>query len=128
MIINFCLQYLRKELENVKINKFSTKVIKNIDGEIYKDTDDIKDILAKHIINPVRFSKTIQNMLNYGEALKYHRETAKISQCELSRKIGTSHQNIGRWEKGEVLPNIEFCVKLADFYGISLDELIGRKF
>lgn len=57
---------LRKELENVKINKFSTKVIKNIDGEIYKDTDDIKDILAKHIINPVRFSKTIQNMLNYG--------------------------------------------------------------
>ncbi len=67
-------------------------------------------------------------MLNYGEALKYHRETAKISQCELSRKIGTSHQNIGRWEKGEVLPNIEFCVKLADFYGISLDELIGRKF
>ncbi len=59
-------QALRKELEKVTINKFETKVIKNIDGEIYKDTDDVKDILAKHIINPVRFSKTIQNMLENG--------------------------------------------------------------
>lgn len=57
---------LKKELENVTINKFETKVIKNLDGEFYKDTDDIKDILAKHIINPVRFSKTLENMLNNG--------------------------------------------------------------
>ncbi len=57
---------LRKELENITINKFETKVIKNLDGEFYKDTDDIKDILAKHIINPVRFSKTLENMINNG--------------------------------------------------------------
>lgn len=55
---------LRKELQNISINKFNTKVIKNIDGEIYNDTDDVKDILAKHIINPVRFSKTLQTILN----------------------------------------------------------------
>lgn len=66
-------------------------------------------------------------MENYGESLKYQREAAGISQLELSKKIGTSHQNINRWERGEVLPNIDFCVKLADFYGISIDELIGRK-
>lgn len=65
-------------------------------------------------------------MANYGEFLKNHREVAGISQLELSKKIGTSHQNINRWERGEVLPNIDFCVKLADFYGISIDELIGR--
>ncbi len=65
-------------------------------------------------------------MLNYGEALKYQREKLNISQLELSKKIGTSHQNIGRWERGEVLPNIDFCVKLAEFYGITLDELVGR--
>ncbi len=65
-------------------------------------------------------------MLNYGEALKYQREKANISQLELAKKICTSHQNISRWERGEVLPNIDFCVKLADFYGITLDELVGR--
>lgn len=57
---------LRRELEKVKINEFKTKVIKNLDGEFYKDTDDVKDILARHIISPVRFSKTIENMLNSG--------------------------------------------------------------
>ena len=56
----------RKVLENITIHKFETKVIKNIDGKIYKDTDDVKDILARHIINPVKFTKTIQNMLNSG--------------------------------------------------------------
>ncbi|MDE6001197.1 MAG: helix-turn-helix domain-containing protein [Clostridia bacterium] len=66
-------------------------------------------------------------MLNYGEALKYQREAAELSQHALASKIGTSNQNISRWESGSVLPNIDFCVKLADFYGISLDELVGRK-
>lgn len=65
-------------------------------------------------------------MNKYGEAIKYQRELAGISILELSKKIGTSHQNISRWERGEVIPSINFCVKLADFYGISLDELIGR--
>ena len=57
---------LRKELENVKIHKFESKVVKNLDGEIYNDSDDIKDILAKHIINPVRFSKSLKNMKEFG--------------------------------------------------------------
>lgn len=65
-------------------------------------------------------------MKNYGEALKYQRESIGISKLELSKRVGTSHQNISRWESGEVLPNIDFCVKLADFYGITLDELVGR--
>ena len=65
-------------------------------------------------------------MKHYGEALKYQREVAGITKLELSKRVGTSHQNISRWESGAVLPNIDFCVKLADFYGISLDELVGR--
>ena len=65
-------------------------------------------------------------MLNYGESLKYKRELANINQPDLAKKIGTSQQNISRWEKGQVIPGIDFCVKLADFYNISLDELIGR--
>lgn len=57
---------LRKELEKVTINKFETKVIKNLDGEFYKDEEDVKDILAKHIINPVMFSKALEKMLSEG--------------------------------------------------------------
>ncbi len=57
---------LRKELENVTINKFQRKVVKNLDGEFYTDNDNVKDILAKHIISPVRFSKTLEKMIIYG--------------------------------------------------------------
>lgn len=57
---------LRNELQNVTINEFETKVVKNLDGEFYKESDAVKDILAKHIVNPVRFSKTLQTMIDNG--------------------------------------------------------------
>ena len=66
------------------------------------------------------------DMTDYGEALRYQRDMAGLSQRELSVKINISQQNISRWERGEVLPSIEMCIKLADFYGITLDELVGR--
>ena len=57
---------LRKELENIEINSFNTKVIKNIDGKEYSDKDDIKEILAKHIINPVKFEQSLRTMIDMG--------------------------------------------------------------
>lgn len=67
-------------------------------------------------------------MNKIGEELKYHRQRENLSQRELARLIHTSQQNISRWESGEAEPGISFCVILADFYGITLDELIGRDF
>ncbi len=57
---------LRKELEHITIHNFETAVIKNLDGTAYSKEDDVKDILAKHIICPVRFSKSLETMLNRG--------------------------------------------------------------
>ncbi len=62
----FASNNLRKELENLEIHKFESKVIKNLDGTIYNENDDIKDILAKHIVSPVRFSKGLKTMLELG--------------------------------------------------------------
>lgn len=57
---------LKEELENITIHKFETSVIKNIDGKVYNDSDNIKDILAKHIMCPVRMEEGIRTMLNMG--------------------------------------------------------------
>ncbi len=51
-----------KELEKVTFRNGSKKVIKNIDGNYYSKTDNKKEVLAKHIISPVRFDKAIQLM------------------------------------------------------------------
>ena len=57
---------LRKELSKVELHNFETKVIKNLDGKEYSKNDNIKDILAKHIISPVRFSNGLDEMIKLG--------------------------------------------------------------
>lgn len=55
-------QEYKKELEKIEFNKGKVKVIKNIDGTFYNENDNICEILANHIISPVRFDKTIELM------------------------------------------------------------------
>ena len=57
---------LKKDLEKVEFHQFNNTVVKNIDGTEYKETDDIRDILAKHIISPVKFTEVLQKMLDIG--------------------------------------------------------------
>ncbi len=67
-------------------------------------------------------------MINYGKELKYHRIVRNKSLRDVEKDTGISDTNLSRWENGKVLPNINFCVILANYYEISLDELIGRDF
>lgn len=51
------------ELEKVDFQVGNgVKVIKNVDGEIYTKKDNMREILAKHIVSPVRFDKAINLM------------------------------------------------------------------
>ena len=59
-------EYYEKELEKVELKKGNKVVIKNIDGMPYEESDNIKEILAKHIISPVRFDKSIKFMKDKG--------------------------------------------------------------
>lgn len=55
------------ELDKVQFGKGNgVGVIKNLDGEFYTEQDNLKEILAKHIISPVRFDKAIQLMKAQG--------------------------------------------------------------
>lgn len=56
-------QLFSEELDKFQFGKGNgVGVIKNLDGEFYTDQDDLKEVLAKHIISPVRFDKAIQLM------------------------------------------------------------------
>ena len=57
---------LRKELDKIEIHEFESKVVKNLDGEVYLNGDNVRDILAKHIVSPVRFSKCLMTMKELG--------------------------------------------------------------
>lgn len=67
-------------------------------------------------------------MTNIGEELKYQRIKRNKTLKQVEADTGIDNSNLSRWECGKVLPGIDFCIVLADYYGISLDELVGREF
>lgn len=54
------------------------------------------------------------------------REEKGLTQKELAALIGNVQRNISNWENGSHEPDCESIVKLADVFGVSLDELFGR--
>ena len=65
-------------------------------------------------------------MSQISESLTELRLNKGLSQLQLAKLTGLKQQSISRWEKGDNLTNILDCIKLADFYEISLDELVNR--
>lgn len=61
-----CSNMLRKELEKIKINHKNSHVVKNVNGEIYDNDDNLVDILSNHIISPVKFSNCLTTMYENG--------------------------------------------------------------
>ena len=62
----------------------------------------------------------------YGEELKKTRISMGYTQVAVSKATGIPQNTISWLESDKGIANINQCVRLADFYGISLDELIGR--
>ena len=55
------------------------------------------------------------------------RQGANLSQSKLAKALGTSQANVSRWEKGLIEPSILECWKIADYFGVSIDVVCGRK-
>jgi len=49
------------------------------------------------------------------------------TQAEIAKKFGISSQAYSRWEIGDRNPDPEELVKLADYYSVSVDWLLGRE-
>ncbi|MFT8406796.1 MAG: helix-turn-helix transcriptional regulator [Liquorilactobacillus nagelii] len=58
--------------------------------------------------------------------VKQLRNRHRISQADLGKFIGVTDGTISKLENGRNYPSMELAIKLADFFDVSLDELIGR--
>ena len=58
------------------------------------------------------------------EKLQVLRKKNGYSQEELAYKIGVSRQTIGKWESGQVIPEISGMVLLSGLYGIPIDRIV----
>ena len=53
------------------------------------------------------------------------REERNLTQNDIARAIDTSRTNIGRWEKGINEPAAGYLIKLAEFFEVTTDYLLG---
>lgn len=63
-------------------------------------------------------------MLN--ENIKILRIARGLNQVEFAKILGVSKQCISNWENDNVMPSIEMLIKIADFFNVTTDFLLGR--
>ena len=62
----------------------------------------------------------------FGEKLKELRIEQGLSQRKLGEILGVCNQTVSFWETGSREPDLDAIVKIADFFDVSVDFLLGR--
>ncbi len=62
----------------------------------------------------------------FSSRLKYLREKKDLSQLELGKILNLTQQTINNYENGKREPNQEILQKIADYFKVSVDYLLGR--
>ena len=60
-----------------------------------------------------------------GERIKELRMAMNINQVYLAEQMGVSKQSVSNWENDNILPSVDVLVRLAKFFHVSCDYLLG---
>jgi len=64
--------------------------------------------------------------MTLGEHILILRKKYNFSQAALGKKVDTSGDIIGRYERNIMTPSIHVIIKIADALNVSLDYLVGK--
>ena len=59
--------------------------------------------------------------------LKELRKTKGLTQSELAERLETTQATISDWEVSKAEPSIEWLIKIATFFNVSIDFLVGKQ-
>lgn len=63
--------------------------------------------------------------MKYYERLKDIREDNDLTQNDIATLLGTTRQQVSKWETGAQMMGVDKYIKLAKFYNLSVDYLLG---
>ena len=66
--------------------------------------------------------------MKFAECLQELREDRNISRKDLAAFLNISVSTLGMYEQGRREPNIDMLIKMADYFDVSIDFLVGRSF
>ncbi|WP_429844545.1 helix-turn-helix domain-containing protein [Brevibacillus sp. FIR094] len=64
--------------------------------------------------------------MSFGQRLKQARKEAKKTQDQVAKILGLDYSTISKYENNHSQPDNETLTKLADYFGVSVDYLLGR--
>ena len=67
------------------------------------------------------------NNLNFSDNIIQLRHNKKITQEQLADFVGVTKASVSKWETGQSLPDILILPRLAAFFDVTIDELLGYK-
>ena len=62
--------------------------------------------------------------MNLSEKILALRTQLGLSQGELAEKLEVSRQSVSKWETAQSVPELDKLIRLADLFGVSVDELV----
>lgn len=60
-----------------------------------------------------------------SERIKELRLAMNVSQVKLADELGVSKQCVSNWENDNIQPSVDMLVKLAKYFNVSCDYLLG---
>lgn len=63
----------------------------------------------------------------FGKTISALRKSHAMTQEALANALGVTNQAVSKWEADQCCPDITLLPKLADLFGVTLDELFGRE-
>ena len=64
------------------------------------------------------------DQIKIGTFLKTLRKEKNLTQEQLAEQLGVSNRTVSRWETGSNMPDISLLTEIAEFYDVSIPELI----
>lgn len=71
-----------------------------------------------------REKKTVIFSLGFGNRLRKVREARNLSLRDLAQRVGIEYAQISRYERGQVLPNVETLIALSDALEVDVNVLL----
>ena len=62
-----------------------------------------------------------------GENIRMFRKSQRMTQQKLARAIYANQDMVCNWELGNHAPSAYYLIRLADVFGCSVDEILGRR-
>lgn len=66
--------------------------------------------------------------MQLNEKLTMLRKQNNLTQEQFAEEMSVSRQTISKWERGDSVPDINSLIQIADFYEISLDQLVRDEY